>query len=805
MEKEKIKGEAQTGLFASIRSGIERRKGDTGAVIFDAVVFAIGFLFARCHLVFGSYPLACAFVAVLPRGVWVSLLGAVLGSLSLGKAGVIHAVISVIVVFLRIVISGGKNESTRLFCEPLILKIASAATGSFVGAVYELLLNEFGLTSVLYGLSAVILSAVFTFCFSGIFDGGISFEDMLFGSRDIFAHRKNEAERFGLYLFQGAFLIFVFTVSLSLSGYDFLGISPVYIFASLITLYTAKRFGAIRAMAVGFAASLGVSWANSVGFALLGLASGILFPINIIYALGAGGALLCGWGFYSGELVGLLSLLPEYSAAALCAAPLLRRLKSCNGSSAVTDIDEKGEASSMVATTALGYKSSGAFGLSRLQDALVGMSGALRTFGAGEGNVLYSEYRDTVTDCVREFCPDCPYYGACITITPAPCVENADLIATKLYKKERLFPDDAEVVPRYCKNGGALVGAISEASSKLEGDKFKDRRMDGYAEECELFSRLLLESCAAGERECAVDGALSEKLSEVFLASGIRSGVIRALGSRRKYFIGAGEDKDGRIITSPELKAAMEAVSGVKLGTPEFYRKGDIALFECPSAPSYSVEFAAAGAPASTDEVSGDTAISFESGDGYFYSLISDGMGRGDIARRTSVFTADFLSRILTSPCSKGTALHFLNRMIRGKGEECSATVDLFEFDLLSGEGVFYKCGAAPSFVKRDGSIFRIRSETAPVGIMQTIDAERIRVEVKSGDYIVMLSDGVAQTAEDSVWLLELLNKPPHTDIRAYAELILAAAKENSRYHDDMSVCVLRIQKLGEGKASVAS
>ncbi len=797
MENNNVTENGEIGFFAAVKNGLERRKGDTGAVIFDAITLIVGFLFARCHLIFGSYPLACAFVAVLPRGVWSALLGAALGSLSLGKAGVIHAVISVIVVFLRIVISGGKDGGTRLFSEPLVLRIASAAIGSFVGAVYEILLGEFGLPSILYGISAVVLSAVFTFCFSGIFDGGISLSDVLFGVRDIFARRRDEAERFGVMLFQGSFLVFVFMLSLSLASYEILGISAVYIFSSLVTLFVACRFGALRGMAVGFVSTLGVSAVNSVGFALLGLASGILFPVNIFYALGAGGLLLFGWSFYSGDLVGLLSVLPEYSASAVCALPLLRKTERTVHAGTAEVSDARGEASAMVATTALGYKTSGAVSLDRLCAALVGVSDAMRAFGRGEGAVSYSEYRDMVTDTVRDICPSCPCYGACITVTPAPCIENADLIATKLYNNERLFPDDPDVVPRYCKMGGALADGITEASAVLQRSRMRQRRMEGYAEECELLSRLLSESCAYNERECTVDDALSERLSEVFLSSGIHSGVIRVLGSRHKYFIGAGEDKDGRIITSPELKAALESAAGVRLGTPEFYRKGKIALFECPTAPMFSIEYATAGAAAGADEPSGDTAVSFESGDGCFYSLISDGMGRGDTARRTSLFTADLLSRILLAPSSKSTALHLLNQMIRDKGEECSATVDLFEFDLLSGEAVFYKCGAAPSFVKREESIFRIRSETAPVGLMSSIDAERIRVEVRSGDYIVMVSDGVAETAEDSVWLLELLNKPPRPDIREYAELILAAAKKNSRHRDDMSVSVMRVQGLG--------
>jgi stage II sporulation protein E len=114
----------------------------------------------------------------------------------------------------------------------------------------------------------------------------------------------------------------------------------------------------------------------------------------------------------------------------------------------------------------------------------------------------------------------------------------------------------------------------------------------------------------------------------------------------------------------------------------------------------------------------------------------------------------------------------------------------------MTGEALFFKCGAAASYVKRKSSIFRIRSETAPLGLMKNIDAERIRVEVKNGDYIIMLSDGVSQSTEDSAWLIELLSSEAHSDIREYAEFILAEALKNSKSRDDMSVSVAKIIKL---------
>ena len=145
---------------------------------------------------------------------------------------------------------------------------------------------------------------------------------------------------------------------------------------------------------------------------------------------------------------------------------------------------------------------------------------------------------------------------------------------------------------------------------------------------------------------------------------------------------------------------------------------------------------------------------------------------------------------------AKETLIHMLNHSIRTRREECSATIDLLELDLLRGGGVFIKSGSPPSYIKRDSSIFRIRSHTAPIGLMRSIDTERISVEIKAGDHIFMFSDGISEIAEDAPWLLLLLSEAPMNNLKEYAEYILSEAKKNGASGDDMTVTVIRISEV---------
>ena len=132
------------------------------------------------------------------------------------------------------------------------------------------------------------------------------------------------------------------------------------------------------------------------------------------------------------------------------------------------------------------------------------------------------------------------------------------------------------------------------------------------------------------------------------------------------------------------------------------------------------------------------------------------------------------------------TALKMLNSMMRARNGECSASVDLMELDLMNGSVRFVKSGAAPSFVIRDGRLFRLQSKTVPIGIMRALDAEMIRFEASAGDVIVMLSDGVAKSFEDCPWLYDLLggDKLCREDPELMARTIVKYAVDNGAADD---------------------
>lgn len=787
-----VKERKEKGFFRRIKETFEReaekKRGDKFALICDLAVFAVGFILSRCHLLFGARPLGLAFAAVLPFSVWSALGGVVIGSLTLGESGIIFAAISSVAVILR-AIASDKEEGEAVFHEKLLTRMAIAVLCGFAAAVYRWVLDGLSELTLLFGISMIILPPTLIFVFSGCFSSGIKLSDLL-SSSDIFSTvGRDDTEKYNAIFFRISSLAMLFFIALSLGEVVLFGISAAYIFCAAVTVVVAKRFGALHALAVGFISALGISGVYSVSFALLGLGAGIMFSFGTGYALISGGVLMSAWSIYCADLSGFLTTFPEYVVAVALMLPILKKI------SVTERIEEKigtaDSAEDMVGTMALAYRGKFSGNLAFLESAISSAALAVRNFSPVR-ECSEEDFRLLVSDVAERFCADCFGQNLCTAESIRPCLTNAGAIAEKLARGELVTAADVNTDTEFCAIAGIVSASINREVGMLSSVAHScDSEWE--AETYVLISKLLSEAVYNESCETAVDESVTEMLTKVVKDAGIEDGIVRAFGERRKHIILACEDPDGGKISSKALREGIEKALCGRLGAPEYFRRGRMALMECDLVRAFSVKVAFASRAGSSTEVSGDSAVCFESCDDRFFSLISDGMGKGRLAKDTSGFVADFMKRMLEMGAEKESVIHLANGIIKARGFECSATVDLFELDLITGEATFFKSGAASSYVKRESSIFRIRSRTAPIGLMKTVDTEKIRVEINAGDYVIMLSDGIVDSFDDAPWLLELLSRDAAADVSEYAGHILDLAAKNSTSHDDMSVTVIKI------------
>ncbi len=196
--------------------------------------------------------------------------------------------------------------------------------------------------------------------------------------------------------------------------------------------------------------------------------------------------------------------------------------------------------------------------------------------------------------------------------------------------------------------------------------------------------------------------------------------------------------------------------------------------------------------------ICGDHIALFKNGDAYFYALISDGMGSGEDASLTSDVCAMFLEKMLSAGNRVEVSLRMLDSFVRSKntgtGDECSATVDLMELDLMDGRAVFAKNGAAPTYVVREGTVYKLHSPTLPIGIMKDTPGKLLRFRTHPGDVVVMVSDGVTLGNDECPWLIDLLSAPmPQNMDSLRRDIIKRALSAGSE--DDLSAIAIRVEE----------
>ena len=207
--------------------------------------------------------------------------------------------------------------------------------------------------------------------------------------------------------------------------------------------------------------------------------------------------------------------------------------------------------------------------------------------------------------------------------------------------------------------------------------------------------------------------------------------------------------------------------------------------------------------PREGETVCGDTLVSFQREDGRWCLLLADGMGSGEPARKESALICRLLRQFLEAGVEPEAALKTLNSAMALRGAETGSftTIDLAVFDGASGSLAFYKYGAAPSYLKKNGVVRRISGGSLPAGLRGAPASPDVTgASLDAGGFAVMISDGVADANRDE-WLQNLLAGWEGDDPQILASLILSESTRREQSQDDRAVQVLYRPKEGGGRA----
>lgn len=215
--------------------------------------------------------------------------------------------------------------------------------------------------------------------------------------------------------------------------------------------------------------------------------------------------------------------------------------------------------------------------------------------------------------------------------------------------------------------------------------------------------------------------------------------------------------------------------------------------------PPYHLLTGFAKAVKETEKVSGDTYSFYEADTGRLLVLLSDGVGSGEEACRESGRVIEMMERLLEAGFAKEPAVQMINGAVAAAGqEEAMSTLDVCDIDLYTGNCEFVKVGAACTYIKRGRLVDRLSARNLPLGVFWQMTPEIHSRTLQSGDYVIMLSDGVLDALSEGIGeeaFPEVLGRMDYSNPNEIANQILAYAigQSRGRIRDDMTVLVTGI------------
>ena len=662
--------------------------------------------------------------------------------------------------------------------------MATACVGAFVLGIYRLLEGGF-LYYDLYGtLIGTILAPTAVLLLCGFFS-------------DVSIHPYRRL---------CGVLTLSFLLVFSLRNQVLYGVSLSVLTCMLITLTLTRKEGIIVGMLVGTVCGLAVvpSLAPLFAFAALafGLFQAISKTLSIVFSFSAAmawGIYVQGIGILNGLLGGVLSAFVLF--AVLDSAFLIQ--KQSEESEKASEVSEE----KLIPCQPLQQSAMIAIQLSDTNRTVKHLCESFASLSDIFTNLERCMQTPTTAD-LRQIC-DNAFDTSCVSCSQRPqcwgeCYHHTaseiGSICTELHRNDRI---DLSHVPQTmsdrCQRLPDILEEINHNTALHKKQVLQNDRTEIFACDYKALADLLSAAMARQDTEYEIDRSQSEALC--LALTELNLGILGATvwGKKRRRVQLLASDRQTLLQENERLMQTVRKVCSFPI-TEAQWIDGDEAAIEFWEAEQISVVYAHRTLCADGEhEYCGDTTALFRTSNGRFCALISDGRGSGQEAAVTSNITTLFLRKLLSSETSCTTALEMLNCFLRNRGggsiHECSATVDLMELDLLRSHASFYKCGAAPTYIFRDGSLFKIRSHTVPIGIIKKPDTRKLGFDVNVGDVIVMVSDGVTQGKEECPWLFDLLRtQSERCDPDRLADMIVKYAKGEA-CSDDISVLVIKLKK----------
>lgn len=209
------------------------------------------------------------------------------------------------------------------------------------------------------------------------------------------------------------------------------------------------------------------------------------------------------------------------------------------------------------------------------------------------------------------------------------------------------------------------------------------------------------------------------------------------------------------------------------------------------SAPPLSLVTGQNAACKQDSERSGDTYSVTRIGTDKVLLAVCDGMGSGTQAANGSNAALSLVESFYSAGIDDNIVLDLVNKLLVVRNDECFQALDMCVIDLRHCHADFIKLGAPESVIRLADSIRVIPGGALPMGILANVTPKVTRVELHSGDMIVMCTDGISESIGIE-GVVRMVEQNPTSNPQTLAALVVEDALYVDR-NDDKTVLCARV------------
>ncbi len=247
----------------------------------------------------------------------------------------------------------------------------------------------------------------------------------------------------------------------------------------------------------------------------------------------------------------------------------------------------------------------------------------------------------------------------------------------------------------------------------------------------------------------------------------------------------------------PRIADVVSKVCGKAMSVYEIFpcSRPGFDIVNLRTAPLLDCLFGVSQKTKSGSKVSGDTyTIVKLDGDKILFG-ISDGMGSGEKAEKTSELSINLVENFYKAGFDNDLILSTTNRLLELHKEEIFSALDLCIIDQRSGLVDFIKMASPSSFLLNDIECKEVSSGALPLGIVENLTPLTTKHVVESKDFVIMFSDGISDSFASSEELKECVKAIKVKNPQDFADELLerALACNNGYAVDDMTVIAVKM------------